>query len=281
MVTSPELPTRNSQPTVHLPQRRILILGASNAARGIASILQASQSLWGEPLDLLAAIGHGRSFGRPSRVLMRGLPSILQCELWNELAARPRIPTSGLITDIGNDILFGESAETIGNWVETALRRLASECQRIVITELPLARVERLGPRQYLIARRLLFPKSRVEYSAALGIARRVNQRILELAPQYGARVVRPNSEWYAWDPIHIQRRHWPAAWFNILRPWLEVDSGDTTFANSKNDFPAHSWPLWLRLFFARPYERRMFGYTQHQSQPARILTDGSRISLY
>lgn len=281
MVTSPELPARNSPPAMCLPQRRILILGASNAARGIASILQASQSLWEEPLDLLAAIGHGRSFGRPSRVLMRGLPSILQCELWNELAARPRVPTSGLITDIGNDILFGESAETIGNWVETALRRLASTCEQIVITELPLSRVERLGPRQYLIARRLLFPKSRVEYSAALGIARSVNQHLLKLAPQFGARVVRPQSEWYAWDPIHIQRRHWPAAWNNILRPWLEVDSFDAKIAKAKDNFPAHSWPLWFRLFFARPHERRMFGYTQHQSQPACILADGSRISLY
>ncbi|MEX0819484.1 MAG: hypothetical protein WD070_07815, partial [Pirellulaceae bacterium] len=89
------------------PNRRVVLLGASNIARSPAIVFDSARSAWGSPLDIVAATGHGRSYGMTSCVLGRTLPGILQCGLWEALATRPLVPTAALLTDIGNDILYG------------------------------------------------------------------------------------------------------------------------------------------------------------------------------
>jgi hypothetical protein len=73
---------------------------------------------------VLAALGLGRSYGARSRVLLRGLPGILQSGLWRQLESLPPAPTRALVTDVGNDILYGSSPEQILEWVEESVARL-------------------------------------------------------------------------------------------------------------------------------------------------------------
>jgi hypothetical protein len=70
------------------------MLGASNLAIHLPTVVETAARLWGRPLDLLAAIGHGRSYGMTSRVMGRVLPGILQCGLWDDLARRPPAETA-------------------------------------------------------------------------------------------------------------------------------------------------------------------------------------------
>ncbi|HEY5315121.1 MAG TPA: hypothetical protein VIK18_21495, partial [Pirellulales bacterium] len=63
----------DSAATLPSPTRRLVLLGASNLTRGLAPVLQTAAQLWDEPLDILAAAGHGRSYGATSRVLVRSL----------------------------------------------------------------------------------------------------------------------------------------------------------------------------------------------------------------
>ncbi|MCA9267996.1 MAG: hypothetical protein KDA41_05970, partial [Planctomycetales bacterium] len=121
------------------PARRLVLLGASNLARGVVSAVDAARAVWGEPLDVMAALGHGRSYGRKSCVLGRSLTGVAQCALWDELAARPRLPTAAVVTDVGNDILYGVSNKKILDWVARCLSRLASADARVVLTGLPIA----------------------------------------------------------------------------------------------------------------------------------------------
>jgi hypothetical protein len=164
------------------PQHRAIVLGASNVTMSISTVVETACRAWGRPLDLLAAIGHGRSYGAASSVLGRTLPGILECALWQEWQARSAIPTAALLTDIGYDILFGAHPERIALWIEHCLRRLRHTCDRIVVTELPLASVQRLGPRRFLALRSLLFPRSRVSWNESLERAQRLNGFVLELA---------------------------------------------------------------------------------------------------
>ena len=129
-------PADPSQPS---PSRRVILLGASNVVRAISTIVETVELIWEPPLDVLAACGHGRSFGRTSCVFGRSLPGILQCGLWQDWQRRPALPTAALVSDIGNDILYGASVDQIAEWVEQCLARLRGACDRIVITELPLA----------------------------------------------------------------------------------------------------------------------------------------------
>ena len=107
---------------------RFVLLGASNLSFGLHRVVAraAAAVAHGDgdvPLDVLVAGGFGRSFGRRSYFLWRGLPAIRSCGLWDALAEwEPG--GRGLITDVGNDILYGEEPDTILEWVTDCLDRL-------------------------------------------------------------------------------------------------------------------------------------------------------------
>ena len=88
--------------------RRVVLLGASNLTKGIGTVVETACRTWGQPLEVHAALGHGRSYGRTTSLLGRQLPGILECGLWPALERTPGVPTAALVTDIGNDLLYGE-----------------------------------------------------------------------------------------------------------------------------------------------------------------------------
>jgi hypothetical protein len=234
--------------------------------------VETAQLICGTPLDVMAAHGHGRSYGMTSCVLGRSLPGIVECGLWQDLASRPPAPTVALVTDLGNDIAYGADVDQIVAWLEQCLERLAAHGQRIVVTELPLASLAALAPWQYRLVRALLFPRSRLDGEVALARARELNARVLELAARYAAHVCTPRRDWYGWDPIHIRARCWPAAWSQILAGWCE----------GRVPPPARgSLRRWWTLKRQRPLYRRLFGFEQRRVQPASTLRDGTAISLY
>ncbi len=255
-----------------LPNRRVVLLGASNIARSLSIVFDSARNAWGSPLDIIAATGHGRSYGQASRIFGRTLPGILQSGLWDALASRPPAPTAVLLTDIGNDVVYGVSAAQIARWVERCLIQLQPVAQQITVTQLPLASLETLGSLRFLAMRTILFPKSRLTLDYALTTARDLNAHVTELAGQYGATIVEPGRHWYGIDPIHNKRVHQPDAWRQILGAW----NPDQDIESAR-----HSLIRWASLRRLRPQSRKMFGVEQHQAQPARRLSDGSFISLY
>lgn len=255
-----------------VPARRVIILGASNVVLGLPSLVETARNAWGQPLDILAATGHGRSFGLASTVLGRTLPGIVRCGIWEALRERPPAPTAALVTDIGNDLLYGAQVATILRWLEQCLERLAPQVQRLVVTRLPLESLAAAPEWKIRLLTSLFFPGSHINRDAALVQAVELDQQLLTFARRYGAYVVQPHYEWYGWDPIHIARRHRAAAWRAYLTCW------------SNGQPPARataSWHLWLLLQRARPQQRKLFGMERCHVQPTVKLVDGSTISLY
>ena len=129
-----------------------MVLGASNVSRGLARLAAVTTARVSEPLDLFVVAGHGRSYGVNSRVAMRRLPSILASGLWRALERErgtvnvDRQPLA-LVTDIGNDLLYGFPAAQVARWVAECLRRLAEHGARTVVTAASRAR-----PRETLLA---------------------------------------------------------------------------------------------------------------------------------
>lgn len=262
----------DGRPRPDFPPRRVVVLGASNVVRGIATVFETAARIWGEPLDFLAAHGHGRSYGANSFFLGRVLPGIVPCGLWDALERRPPAPTAALLTDVGNDILYGADVDQIAEWVETCLSRLSRISDRIIVTELPVHHVEALSPGRYNLVRTLFFPQCRLPYADAVDRALRVNERLCELADRYGAVRIKPREEWFGLDPIHIRLRHLGPAWRDILAPWCEGEP------------PAPARPTllrWYRLRFQRPLYRRVFGFEQRRDQPVAHLPDGSVVSYF
>lgn len=254
------------------PARRVVILGASNVIRGIPMVIEAARAACGVPVDLMIACGHGRSYGQESQVLGRTLPGIVPCGIWRALEQRPRAPLAALLTDVGNDLLYGASVRQILGWVETCCERLANGCNRMVITELPLASLATLDEHRFRLMRSILFPRSTLTIHQALQGAEQLNDGLATAARRFDAHLVKPLRDWYGFDPIHIRATHYDPAWRMIVRGWCDADLAT---------LPRMNWLEWLRLRRLRPEYRRVFGVEQRQPQPAAILPDGSWLSFY
>jgi len=263
------------------PVTRLVLLGASNLTRGISTVVETAIGIWGAPLEILTALGLGRSYGMTSCVLGRTLPGILQCGLWDALSALPPVPTAALVTDVGNDIVYGASVETILAWVEECIDRLTAVAARvsvaekmpIVLTLPPIESVSALSPRRYTIVRTFAFPGCRLDRNTAISRAIQLDSGLRQLAERRGLHVVRPRSEWFGFDPIHIRPRYWSSAWSEMLSGWTDATRAPTAARGSV--------ARWFYLRSRAPATRKFFGIEQRAAQPCGRLRDGTTIAIY
>ena len=254
--------------------RRIILLGASNLTMGLPRLVRAFAAGFDGPLEICAALGHGRSYGMWSRVLYRELPGIVDCGLWPALATSSEQPdkTLGLITDVGNDLLYGAEVSQIAEWVETCVTRMKGDDADVVLTSLPTDCVDRLGPWRYYPIRKLLFPNSRISLEEIRRRAHELNELVLELGRQHGATVVELPGKLYSFDPIHFRHPRRSEAWRRILCGWSEFPPETPTHLAS----PA----AWFRLSRIQPELRRVFGRERRTDQP--VFDRGRvKVSLY
>lgn len=250
---------------------RLVALGASNLARGMLSLLDAQRDACGGPIEALAALGHGRSYGIESSLLGRRIGGIDDCGLWQALANRPPAPTTALLMDVGNDLLYGIAVPQILEWVERALQRLQHAERRIVIG-LPLATVRTLGHRRFVFVRSILWPACRLSLPEAVRLSEQTHSGLHALSQRYGATFHELPAAWYGFDPVHIRRRHWPHA----ARTLLEVPAGTPRLQNPTDGPLAR-----LRLLGTAPAERTLFGRPQRREQPARRWQCGSTLAMW
>lgn len=248
---------------------RIVALGASNLTRGFRTIVSTARSVWGPEVEILAALGHGRSYGAPSQFLFRTLPGILKSGLWAELERRPPMMTRALVTDVGNDILYCFSIERILGWVEEVLRRLARVTEDVVLTGLPLASVYRLSHIKFLAFRSLLVPSCRLTLAEVIERTERVNEGLVGLSQTHGAKFVQLPSAWYGFDPIHVRPSYWRTAWQEIL--------GERVLRPRETRSVVEA----VRLYLMRPERRSFFGVEQVTPQSGVVLRSGGQVWLY
>ncbi len=248
---------------------RVVALGASNLTRGFQTVVSTARSAWGPDVEVLAALGHGRSYGARSTLLVRTLPGILESGLWSQLECARPVPTRALVTDVGNDILYGYSTEQTLDWIEQVLRRLTQSTPDIVLTDLPLASIRRLSNVKFLMFRSVLMPSCRLSLAQVVDTAERVNAGLAGLAQIHGARFVQLEPAWYGFDPIHVRPALWRPAWQQILGARTEVGRARGSAAES------------LSLYRLRPERRWVLGVEQRTPQSGVTLRSGGRVWLY
>ena len=252
---------------------RVVLLGASNLTRGISRAVGIAQAILGTPLEVLIAMGHGRSYGQRSRVLGRSLPGIVDCGLWDALLHGSGRPTYALLTDIGNDVMYGASVPSILGWIQTCMDRLLVAKARIAMTLLPMAGIKQLSRWRYEVARTLLFPGTRLSQTDAVSTATQLNDRLRELGHERGVDLVEPEARWYGLDPVHIRRSLLPLAWACMMDDWVTDPQVQPRVSSSLR--------RWLALRLATPQQWWLFNRELGREQPARRLPDGTTVSLY
>jgi hypothetical protein len=253
------------------PSLRAVLLGASNLRASLPLAVNLLRHRSGGPVEVLAACGHGRSYIAWSRFLgIRRLPGIVGCGLWQALENRPARPTFALLTDAGNDLVYGAGAVEIARGIEVCLERLAARQARVVLTLLPLARLERLSPWEVRLAVSLLFPGRQAPWPALLERARELDERLRRLGREHGAQIVEPEASWYGIDPIHPRRGRRREVWERL-----------TGAAGAAGKALPPAGPVRVRLPLLGAETLRLAGRTLVTSQPAVHLPDGTTVALY
>ena len=259
-----------SQP--HGARPRLVALGASNLARGMLALLDAARAAHSGPVEAFAALGRGRSYGIRSSLLGRGLGGIDDCGLWPALAASARAPTTAIVMDVGNDLLYGVEVDQLLTWVAAAVQRLRTADARTIVVGLPMTTLRRLGERRYRLVRSILFSRCRLTRTEMLDRAERTHRGLAALARAHGAAFHELPAHGYGFDAIHFRHRVWPA----VARAWLGLEGTATTPPLACNG-------AWARLRFlgAAPAVSTWWGRERRAAQPVRHWADGTTLALY
>jgi hypothetical protein len=249
----------------------VILLGASNATYCFPLLVESLRATLG-PIELFAAHGHGRSYGMSSKVLWRVLPGIRSCGIWEAMEERPSQGERplALITDIGNDLLYGAIPDQILRWVEKCIDRLEEQGADIVITELPMESVAKMGRMRYGLLKGVLFPGKGPTWQHMHELAQSLNRGLRELAQRRKIPKIRPAGDWYGFDPIHIRRGRRSAAIHEFFSAWPGLADEIKVLPPSRT----HA----VRYWRWRPAQRTLFGRPQETEQPAATLADGSLI---
>ena len=268
MTTAMENPGSESE-----KPERIVVLGASNVARAIVDIAETLVGFRGGPVDLIVAAGHGRSYGARSNVLWRTLPGLTQCGLWQAVSGRPEAgPSMALVTDVGNDLLYGRTPEETMTFVRECVAQLAEHHDRVILTELPVENVRQLGKLRFVAARSLIFPGSPLQYEGLLDKVEYLTEGMRELADEFGADLAVLPPTWYGLDPIHIRMRQQRDAWSRIMSPWRRDDEASAARFTMRER---------RAIANVRHAYREWFGKPQVREQPAAVLSNGLSLSMY
>ncbi len=254
------------------PRSAVVVLGASNVSRGLARMATVARSRCGT-VDLFVAAGHGRSYGANSRVAMRRLPSILGSGLWRALDREgigTTRPSLALVTDIGNDLLYGFSVEQVAAWVGEGVRRLAERGARIAVTRLPVASVQRVGSVRYRALRTCYVPGCRLSLPDLKAAVIDLDARVASIAERHGATVLDQPGAWYGLDAIHVRRRRLDELWHRASDAWAMPSAAS---ANA-------SWREWVRLGTKSAEVRSVARVMRYTPQP--VVSGGDlRLWLY
>jgi len=252
----------------------VVAIGASNLSRGLPRLVAAVRRRT-SAADLFAVAGHGRSYGAASRVAWRRLPAVLRSGLWRaveRLDPAGERPLWGVITDIGNDLLYGFSVEQTAAWVRECVTRLADRGATIAITALPLESVLAAGPVRDRLLRTVFVPGCPLSLAELQSAARRLDDAVRMIAAEQAATLVEQPGHWYGFDSIHVRRRRFDDLWGAASAAWgLPEPIGR----------PRVTLADWAGIGRRAAEVRSLAGVVRFTPQPVLRWPDGGTLSLY
>lgn len=192
--------------TSSIEKQSVVLLGASNLTLGWKPAIRALRQVITGPIDLRVCLGMGRSYIDWSTVLLRRLPGIIQCGLWENLPTAGASSPLVLMTDIGNDIVYTRDPEEIFQTVVECHQRIRAwrEDARIAMTGLPLPSVEAMGRFRFLLMRTIMFPGCQMTFQQICERSRSLNLLLENYVRKHQIGFINPQGEWYHSDPIHV-----------------------------------------------------------------------------
>ena len=285
-----------------------MILGASNVRMSLAVLLDEALRRVERPAEVFLACGHGRSYLAEAALPHRVLPGIVDSRLWNDAGlsveaghghagsrhagnvsspGRDDRPPLAVLADIGNDLMYGRSPAMIEAGIGRCLTRIVAAGGRAVVVGVPLCNIDERAVWRYWVLRRVFFPKLSLTIGDFLVAATELDERLRAVTERHHATYVTPTAAWYGLDPIHFLPGRRRAVWRAVVSYLFPGPAAETAVPQPPYpSMPASRRPgltTWeaATIKFRPAQSRRVFGRTRTSAQPAMILADGTRVSLY
>ncbi len=250
---------------------RFVVLGASNVSRGLARLATALRSRVAGPADLFVAAGHGRGYGVNTRVAWRRLPSILASGLWRALDREAAAAPAALVTDVGNELLYGLGVTAVATAIREAVERLRDRGGRVAITGLPLASIAGVGAARYRLMRTVYVPGCQLALGELREAARWLDDELRAIAADTGATFIEQPGDWYGFDALHVRRSRLDELWERVGDAWgLPAATGR----------PQPSLAEWAVIGSRAAEVRSLAGRTLFTRQPV-VARSGLRVWMY
>ena len=195
-----------------------IFLGASNLARsfyGLKSCI--TRCVFPRPVNFIHAMGPGRGYIRQGGMLNVTYPPILDCDILK--AARDKMKNNqqviALITDIGNDIMYGVSTDEIICGLKSLLSDLNELEASVFITPIPVDLENDIRELYFRVLRRVFFRNSSVSLHQASEAVQFINKFIIQLLNK-NIIVINEMKQFCGIDKIHYGLFQSRSAWSHI-----------------------------------------------------------------
>ena len=202
-----------------------LLLGASNLARGY-SMLRHHLSKCREKTEFLNALGPGRGYCAKGGMFNFTYSPILESRIieFAEKKSKNAFHTAVLITDIGNDLMYGVSAQTLIARLDAIIDRMLGWDANIFITAIHVNLKKDVSPITFLLVRFLFYPSSKVTFEEADLLVIKVN-RYLKKKSHINERVhlIAGMETFTGLDKIHFSLLKAHSAWSKVANEIFQV----------------------------------------------------------
>ena len=195
-----------------------IFLGASNLARSFHGLKYCiERCIFPRPASFVHAMGPGRGYVSRGGILNAIYSPILNCGILEAVRNKKIKDQSvvALITDIGNDIMYGVSSEKIINGLQYLLNALGEFKTNIFITSIPVDLENDISELHFHIIRQIYFPKSPVKYSQASNNIKAINKFILQSSNKK-ITVINDMKQFCGIDKIHYSIFKSQSAWSHV-----------------------------------------------------------------
>jgi hypothetical protein len=201
-----------------------ILFGASNLARSFYGLkLCIKRCIHPRQAIFIHAMGPGRGYLSRGGILNTTYSPIIDCGILESIKKikKPNQQIIALITDIGNDIMYGINPEKITKGLQKILNVLDEVTTNIFITPIPINSQNPIGEFYFHILRCIFFPKSSVKYSQALETIEIINQFILHSSNK-STIVINGMEHFGGLDKIHYSFFKSHHAWAHIANKLTE-----------------------------------------------------------
>ena len=207
------------------PHILFLFMGASNLARGYSLLTRHISSCFGKnKTEFLNALGPGRGFCARGGMFNFTYRPIQDCRIL-EVAKKKSCDTRAvLITDIGNDLMYGVLADTLIESLEGLIGRALQWDAEIFLTSIHVNLKKDVSPTMFFILKSFFYPGSSITYEEADLFITKVNAYLEEKARQ-NERVylISGMTSFIGMDKIHYSFFKTHLAWEKIANEICHV----------------------------------------------------------